>query len=134
MDEREFQRRTKQLALDVIALVEAPTPGRAVDVIGRQVLRSATSVGANYRASCRARSIQEIIAKLSIVEEESDETIYWLELLIDGGFAPGDRVRAIITEGREILAMTVASKKRLKSRINARSFAEGTSAGSGAEL
>lgn len=134
MDEREFQRRTKLLALEAIALVELLPPGRAADVIGRQVLRSATSVGANYRASCRARSMQEIVAKLSIVEEESDETGYWLELLMEGGFAPSERVRGIIAEGREILAMTVASKKTLKSRINAKGFADGTSAGSRAEL
>jgi four helix bundle protein len=75
MDEREFKDRTKMLALRVIRLVEALPRSRTSDVIGRQLLRSATSVGANYRAACRARSNADMIAKLGIVEEEADETL-----------------------------------------------------------
>lgn len=124
MDEQEFKDRTKRLALDVIELVESLSAGKTSDVIGRQLLRSATSIGANYRASCRGRSIQEIISKLSIVEEETDETIYWLELLAESGRLAPPRAQAVIAESREILAMTIASKKTLKNRINARGFSQ----------
>ncbi|MCK9518866.1 MAG: four helix bundle protein, partial [Dehalococcoidia bacterium] len=85
MNEYEFKRRTKALALDTIRMVEQPPRSRTSDVISRQSLRSITSVGANYRASCRGRSIEEIVAKLSIVEEEADESLYWLELLTELG-------------------------------------------------
>ncbi|MFM7405461.1 MAG: four helix bundle protein [Cuspidothrix sp.] len=83
MNEQQFKTRTKQLALRVIRLVESLPTTKTADVIGKQLLRSATSVGANYRAACRAKSTADLIAKLSIVEEEADETLYWLELLIE---------------------------------------------------
>src|SRR5262245_35345450 len=83
MDEQLFKERTKKLALRVIELVEALPQGRTADVIARQLLRSATSVGANYRAACRGKSTADVMAKLAIVEEEADETAYWLELLIE---------------------------------------------------
>jgi four helix bundle protein len=88
MDRAEFQARTKQLALRAIRLVEALPRGTTASVIGRQVLRSATSVGANYRAACRARSSADMIAKLKIVEEEADETLYWLELQVEADVVP----------------------------------------------
>ncbi len=81
MDEREFKKRTKRFALDAILLVDSLPKGRSADVIGRQLLRSATSIGANYRAACRAKSKADLIAKLAIVEEEADESLYWMELL-----------------------------------------------------
>jgi four helix bundle protein len=87
MDEQEFKARTRQLALDVIRLVRAAPGDEAVSVVSRQLLRSATSIGANYRAACRGRSVADVIAKLSLVEEEADETLYWLDLL--GPFGPG---------------------------------------------
>ncbi|MFM5887663.1 MAG: four helix bundle protein [Dolichospermum sp.] len=83
MNEQQFKTRTKQLALRVIRLVESLPNTKTADVIGKQLLRSATSVGANYRSACRAKSTADLIAKLSIVEEEADETLYWLELLIE---------------------------------------------------
>ena len=89
MDREEFQARTKRLALRVIRMVEALPRSTTASVIGRQVLRSATSVGANYRAVCRARSTADMIAKLKIVEEEADETLYWLELLVESEVLPG---------------------------------------------
>jgi four helix bundle protein len=116
MDRRQFQARTKQLALRVIKLVEALPRGTTASVIGRQVLRSATSVGANYRAACRARSAADMIAKLKIVEEEADETLYWLELLVDGEIIPAARLEPLMKETDEILAMTVASIKTLRRR------------------
>ncbi len=85
MNELEFKNRTRTLALRIVKLVEALPKTRTTDVIGRQLLRCGTSVGANYRAACRARSVADVIAKLGIVEEEADETLYWMQLLIDAG-------------------------------------------------
>ncbi len=116
MDEHEFKKRTKQLALRVIKLVEAlpnTTTGR---VIGKQMLRSATSVGANYRASCRAKSEADMIAKLAIVEEEADETLYWLELIIESNLMPQSRLSGLMEEADEVVAMVVSSIKTLKSK------------------
>jgi four helix bundle protein len=76
MNEQQFKNRTKQLALRVIRLADALPPGRSADVIGKQIVRAATSVGANYRAACRGRSDATMIAKLDIVLEEADETLY----------------------------------------------------------
>ncbi len=109
MNETEFKVRTKHLALRVIRLVEALPRGRSADVIGRQLLRSATSVGANYRAACRARSPAEFRAKMGIVEEEADESIYWIELLAESNLMAPDRVTELLSEGNELVAMTVAS-------------------------
>ena len=79
MDEKAFKDRTKKLALKIIELVEELPNRRTADVIGRQLLRSATSVGANYRSACRGRSTADVLSKLAIVEEEADESIYWME-------------------------------------------------------
>lgn len=116
MDEKEFKDRTKKLALNVIQLVEELPPGRTTNVISRQLVRSATSVGANYRAACRGKSKADVISKLSIVEEEADESVYWLELLIESDNVPEERVRELLNESNEIVAMTVASIKTLRGR------------------
>jgi four helix bundle protein len=81
MDENLFKKRTKQLALRVIKVVDALPRNRTADVLGRQLIRSGTSIGANYRAACRGKSTADVIAKLRIVEEEADESAYWMELL-----------------------------------------------------
>lgn len=114
MDEDEFKRRTKQLALRIIRLVESLPDTPICNVIGKQILRSATSVGANYRAACRAKSEVDMIAKLGIVEEESDETLYWLELLVEASIIPETRLTDLMTEVNEIVAMTVSSIKTLR--------------------
>jgi four helix bundle protein len=116
MDEREFKQRTKQLALRVIRLIEALPHCQTSGVIGKQLLRSATSVGANYRSACRARSTAEIIAKLGIVEEEADESLYWLELLIESNLIDEMKVKNLMSEFNEILSMTVASIKTLRTK------------------
>ncbi|NJL09792.1 MAG: four helix bundle protein [Calothrix sp. SM1_7_51] len=116
MNEKEFKRRTKQLALRVIRLVEALPQSRTADVIGKQLIRSATSVGANYRSACRGKSTADLIAKLSIVEEEADETLYWLELIAESGLVPQAKLSNLMSETDEILAMTVASIKTLRSK------------------
>jgi four helix bundle protein len=88
MNEKLFKQRTKQLAIRIIQLVGTLPKDRAGDVIGRQLLRSGTSIGANYRAACRGKSTADVIAKLRIVEEEADESAYWMELLIESKLLP----------------------------------------------
>jgi four helix bundle protein len=119
MDKRDFQARTKGLALRVIRLSDAMPKTAAADVISRQLLRAATSVGANYRAACRAKSSADMINKLRIVEEEADECCYWLDLLGDSGIVPADRLADLAKEADEITAMTVASIKTLRAKSSA---------------
>jgi four helix bundle protein len=116
MDEREFKDRTKRVGLRIIRLVEALPTSRTADTIGRQLLRSGTAIGANYRAACRGKSAADVIAKLAIVEEEADESIYWVELLVETALIPESRLQELIAELNEILAMTVASIKTLRGR------------------
>ena len=116
MNEQMFKDRTRKFALRVIQLVETLPRGRAADVLGRQLLRCPTSVGANYRAACRGKSTADVIAKLGIVEEEADESVYWMELLVDSGVLLAERVAALMKEADELIAMTVASIKTLRSR------------------
>ncbi len=114
MDEAAFKARTKQLALRVIRMVATLPKDEAADVMGRQILRSATAVGANYRAACRAKSTADMIAKLSIVEEEADETLYWLELFVESGLISESLLSSLMQETNEIVAMVVSSIKTLR--------------------
>jgi four helix bundle protein len=116
MNEEIFKDRTKKLALQVIELVNELPPGQTAHVISMQLLRCATSIGANYRAACRGKSTADVLAKLAIVEEEADECIYWLELLKDSRVVPEARVSEIMKEANEITAMIVASIKTLRMR------------------
>jgi four helix bundle protein len=116
MNEQEFKRRTKDLALRVIRLVRVLPNETAADVIARQLLRCATSVGANYRAACRGRSVADVVNKLSIVEEEADECFYWLELLAEAEIVSRARLDSLLTETNEITAMVVASIKTLRAK------------------
>ncbi|MCI0554157.1 MAG: four helix bundle protein [Anaerolineae bacterium] len=116
MDEKIFKARTKKLAVAVIKEVDKLPRSRVGDVIGKQLLRSGTSIGANYRAACRAKSTPDMINKMKIVEEESDETEYWLELLVEAELVQQKQIDAIYKETDEILAMTVASLKTLRAR------------------
>lgn len=103
--------RTKKFALRVIRLCESLPKGRIAGVIGGQLTRCGTSVGANYRAACRARSPAEFIAKMGIVEEECDESLFWMELLIDAGLVRENKLSDLIQEADELLAITVSSIK-----------------------
>ena len=116
MDEKIFKARTKKLGISVIALVEKLPHTVAADTISRQIVRSSTSVGANYRAACRAKSTPDMINKLKIVEEEADETAYWLEILTESKILDSSEVASLARETDEILAMTVASLKTLRGR------------------
>ena len=111
MTERELLERTKQFALRIFKLVGAlpqTIQGRAV---AAQLIRSGTSVAANYRAACRARSKPEFVAKLGVVEEEADESAFWLELIIETGLLRPAKVTPLLTEAGEIVAMMASSKK-----------------------
>ncbi|MGB3638101.1 MAG: four helix bundle protein [Rivularia sp. (in: cyanobacteria)] len=117
MNEREFKSRTKHLALRVIRLIEALEAlpyNLTAQIISKQLIRSATSVGANYRSACRAKSTADIIAKLSLVEEEADESLFWMELIVESGLMPQEKLTSLMSEANEILAMTVASIKTLR--------------------
>lgn len=116
MDKETFQKRTKQMAIRVIHMSNALPHTMAADVVGRQIVRSASSVGSNYRAACRAKSAPDMINKLKTVEEEADETLFWLELLVESGLMPEARLADLMQEADEILAMTVASIKTLRNR------------------
>lgn len=107
----DLKQRTKQFALRVIRLVESLPRGRTADVIGRQLLRSGTSVGANYRSACRARSAADFQSKMGIVEEEANESAYWMELLVDAGLVKPNRLEILLAEANELTAITVASIK-----------------------
>ena len=109
MSNENLKARTKRFALDVIKLIEALPPGKTCDVIGRQLLRSGTSVGANYRAACRAKSPADFIYKMGIVEEEADESGYWMELLVESGKIKACEPSASLKESNELVAISVAS-------------------------
>lgn len=107
----DLKARTKKFALRVMKLVDAlprTIQGRA---IANQIIRSATSVAANYRAACRARSRAEFIAKIGVVEEEADETAFWLELIIDSALLTEARIRPLLSEAGELVAIMAASRK-----------------------
>ncbi len=116
MTKEQMIARTKQFALRVIKLVESLSPGRTSEVIGKQLVRCATSVGANYRSACRAKSTADFISKLSIVEEEADEAIYWIELLVEANLVKENLVENLLNEADQILAMIVASIKTSKAK------------------
>jgi four helix bundle protein len=114
MTPEELKARTKAFALRIVRLVDAMPRSQAGQIISRQLLRSATSVGANYRAACRAQSRSEFAAKLSIVVEEADETLYWLELLKESGLIKPGLLTEVIREADELVAIAVSSRKTAK--------------------
>ena len=111
MEKMDLKERTKSFALKVIKVVEVLPKGRIAYILGNQLLRAGTSVGANYRAACRAKSTADFISKMGIVEEETDETIYWMELLIEAGIIHKDDLIPLLDEANQNLAITVSSIK-----------------------
>ena len=112
--DQDLKIRTKQFALGILRLYQALPPKEEARILGRQILRSGTSIGANYRAACRARSRAEFIAKLGIVLEESDETTFWLELLSAAGSVSHERVNALVREAEELTSIFVTSLRTAK--------------------
>jgi four helix bundle protein len=111
MTTAELKARTKEFALRVVRLVDALPNTVKGRVIANQIMRSATSVAANYRAACRARSRAEFIAKIGVVEEEADETAFWLELIIDSKIRSEKQVAPLLKEAGELVAIMASSRK-----------------------
>jgi four helix bundle protein len=111
VSEPDLKKRTKAFALRVLKLVDALPKTTASRALASQIVRSGTSIAANYRAACRAKSTADFIAKMSIVEEEADETLFWLELLEESELVPAAKLTAIKREADELIAITVASIK-----------------------
>jgi len=125
MTAEELKARTKAFALRAIKVVDALPRGLAGQVIGKQLMRSATSIGANYRSACRAQSRPDFAAKLAITSEETDETIYWLELLGESGLMNPVRLDELIREAGELLAIFTASRKTARQSLTAQRPATG---------
>jgi len=106
---RDLVERTKAFAVDVVGLIQELPRNRVADVIGHQLLRAGTSVAANYRSARRARSRREFLAKMGIVEEEADESSFWLELLVEAQVVTSQRVVELRHEAEQLVAITVAS-------------------------
>lgn len=116
----ELLTRTKSFAVRTVRLVDSLPKRRSCDVIGHQLLKSETSVGANYRSACRGRSTAESCAKLGIVEEEADESMFWMEVLIEAGVVRRELLADLLREADEITAMVVASIRTAKANRTAR--------------
>ncbi|MBM4167480.1 MAG: four helix bundle protein [Ignavibacteria bacterium] len=114
MTEQDLRKRTKQFALRVIKLVSALPKSQTGKVVGNQLLRAGTSVGANYRAACRARSQADFISKLGVVLEEADESLYWMELIVESNLFPEKRMDSIMQEANELVSIFSASLKTAK--------------------
>ncbi|MFH0939204.1 MAG: four helix bundle protein [Planctomycetota bacterium] len=114
MNERELKARTKQFAQRVMKLVDALPKSMAGRTLGNQLIRSGTSVGANYRAACRSRSKAEFIAKIGTVIEEADESAFWLELIMDGELLKSELVSPLHQEAEELTAIFTASSLTAK--------------------
>src|SRR4051812_13496085 len=117
MDEAELKLRTKRFALRCIKLADSLPNRRAANIIAGQLVRCGTSVGANYRSACRGRSPADFIAKLGIVEEESDESGFWRELIIDSGLKSARLVEPLRQEAEALTKIVVASIRTARSRI-----------------
>jgi four helix bundle protein len=116
MTEVEFKQRTKDIAIRIIKLVQSLPKNWVAETIGKQLLRSGTSIGANYRAACRAKSTADIINKLAIVEEEADESMFWIELLIESEIVAENRLMNLYCDIEEVVKMTVTSIRTLKAK------------------
>ena len=106
-----LQDRTKQLAIRIIKMYEELSKTDSLRIIGKQLIRASTSTAANYRAACRARSKAEFFAKMSIVVEEADETVFWLELLEESNLVPAPRLTALKQEATEVLSIMAKARK-----------------------
>lgn len=111
----QLKERTKQFAIRIIDLFRALPRTDEARTIGRQILRSETSIAVNYRAACRARSKAEFISKMGTVVEEADETVLWLELLVDTSIVKHEKMKKLLQEANELLAIFAASQSTAKS-------------------
>jgi len=114
---RDLQARTRAFAIRVLRVFRSLPDSREARVLGHQLLRSATSVAANYRAACRGRSRRDFLSKLGIVEEEADESLFWLEFIADAGIVPRDKLSDLTSEASQLTAIFVASRRTTKANI-----------------
>jgi four helix bundle protein len=117
MDAIVLNQRTKKFAVEIIRFFQSLPRSEEARIIGKQLIRCGTSVAANYRAACRSRSDQEFYAKICIVVEESDELLFWLELLLDAAIIDQKQAEQVIHEADELLKIFSASKKTMKNRL-----------------
>ena len=116
--QEQIKYRTKQIGLKVIKLIDDLPNKPSAMAVAKQIVRSSTSIGANYRAACRAKSVADFINKLKIVEEETDETLYWLEILEESSLAQKNIISDLVKETNEILSIVVASINTTKKKLN----------------
>ena len=116
MDANELKDRTKRFALRILKLSAALPPTIEGNIIRGQLVRAGTAVGANYRAACRGRSRAEFAAKIGVVEEEADESAFWLELIIEGSFLERARVSPLLNEANELTKIMASSRITAKKR------------------
>lgn len=117
MDREQLKNRTKAFALRVIKLINSLPYSTVNKVISQQLLRSATSIGANYRSACKAKSSRDFLNKLVIVEEEADESIFWLELLMEAGIIKPEKILPLIAESKELTAIFTSSGKTFRASL-----------------
>jgi len=128
IDKKAMKTRTKRFGLRMMRLVNELPNTAAGRAIGNQAIRCGTSAGANYRAACRARSTKEFIAKIGTVEEEADESSWWLELVIEGNLLPADAVQALLDEANELTAIFSATCRTAKrNQAKTKNFAKKSS-------
>lgn len=118
MTNEELKSRTKKFSISILNLVELLPNKVSTRVVSNQISKSATSVGANYRAVCRSRSDKEFVSKMNIVIEEADETLFWLELIGEMNWIKKEEVQKIWLEGNELTAIFVSSLKTINARLN----------------
>ena len=111
MTREEMYERTMQFSVRIVRMVKAMPRGIAEDVIAKQLTKSATSIGANYREACHGKSTADFVSKLKICEGEADETLYWLQLLVNSGIMKQSKLQALIDEANELVAILTASTK-----------------------
>lgn len=111
MTREEMYERTMQFSVRIVRMVKAMPRGIAEDVIAKQLTKSATSIGANYREACHGKSTADFVSKLKISEGEADETLYWLQLLVNSGIMKQSKLQALIDEANELVAILTASTK-----------------------
>ena len=115
---QDLKERTKKFALDVIRFCSSLPKKEEFFIISKQLIKCSTSVGANYRSACRAKSNKDFISKLSIVEEEADESLYWMELLEELGLNNNDEFQRLKNESDQLVSIIVASKKTARKKMN----------------
>ena len=113
-----FRDRTKKFVVDNIRLYQSLPKTEEAKIVGRQLLRSSSSVGSNYRAACRARSQAEFHSKISIVVEEADESVFWMEVMIEADIISSEKIKKLMGEGNEILKVAASARKTITDKKN----------------